>query len=202
MLSQLVRPMVQTQIRLLANSRATHSTLVSTVAQWLGFLGVKAQVTDLSTTSNQIHITLTVNQPEGCDDQDWQQIIQNLASPCLPLGHHLVTPDAFEADYQQRRVQRLLAYLIQVGNPGEPALWDKLYPQLAVMGFDEATLQGVRAALKVPQCLDDLLEGLEPDTAAIALPKAVSLAMMDRQVNPSEDQALTALLQAMKQREC
>lgn len=199
MLSQIVRPMVQTQVRLLANSRATRSTLIATISQWLGFLGVQAQVTDLQTETEQIHITLIVHKPEACDIHDWQQIIHNLSCPYAPLRRPSDSSDPIDATYQQRRVQRLLAYLIQVGNPGEAIQWDQLQPQLAAMGLDELTLQGVRAALKVPQCLEDLLDGLEPDTAAIALPKAVSLAMMDRQVNPSEDQALTALLQAMKQ---
>lgn len=199
MLSQLVRPMVQTQIRLLANSRATRPTLISTVAQWLGFLGVQAQVTALHAEAEQIHITLTVNKPEACESYDWQQIIHNLGSPQAPIAPYPESHAMIDVSYQERRVQRLLAYLIQVGNPGEPVHWESLQPQLSAMGFDESTLQGVRAALKVPQCLEDLLDGLEPDTAAIALPKAVSLAMMDRQVNPSEDQALTALLQAMKQ---
>jgi hypothetical protein len=59
-------------------------------------------------------------------------------------------------------------------------------------------LLGVRSALKVPQSLDQLMEGLDPDIAAIALPKAVSIALLDRRVNASEDRALTALLQLMK----
>jgi len=199
MLSQLVRPMVQTQIRLLANSRATRQTLISTIAQWLGFLGVKAQVTELRAETNQICISLIVNKPEACEDRDWQRIIDNLNSVNASVNYSSTVSEMANADYQQRRVQRLLAYLIQVGNPSESMLWENLHPQLTAMGFDDFTLQGVRAALKVPQCLDDLLDGLEPDTAAIALPKAVSLAMMDRQVNASEDQAITALLQAMKQ---
>jgi hypothetical protein len=99
---------------------------------------------------------------------------------------------------QQSKMQRLLAYLIQVGNPNEPIDWDILYPQLQTMGLSEMTLMGVKSALKVPQCLEDLVEGLDSDLAAIALPKAVSIAMMDRHVNPSEDQALMTLLQAMK----
>ena len=52
MLSQIVRPMVRTQIRLLANSQATHTTLVKTITQWLGFLGVQATVTQLTTTAS------------------------------------------------------------------------------------------------------------------------------------------------------
>jgi hypothetical protein len=78
MLSQIVRPMVQTQIRLLANSRATRPTMVSTVAHWLGFLGVKAQVTHLDAGAGKIHISLSVEKPEGCDAHDWQQILHNL----------------------------------------------------------------------------------------------------------------------------
>mgnify|MGYP002777100255 CR=1 FL=1 len=198
MLSQIVRPMVQTQIRLLANSRATHSTLVSTVAQWLGFLGVRAQVTHLKTDSGRIHISLTVDKPDACDTHDWQKIITNLDAtqathaPGEPADIAQFTPQ------QQSRMQRLLAYLLQVGNPAEPVNWEQLQPNLQAMGFDESTLLGIRAALKVPQCLDDLMADLEADVAAVALPKAVKIAMMDRQVNPSEDQALTALLQAMK----
>lgn len=195
MLSQIVRPMVQTQIRLLANSRATRSTLVTTVAQWLGFLGVHAQVTHLGAESGKIHISLTVDRPDACDSRDWQRIIDNLDAD--PGNGNRLSETQFTAQ-QQSRMQRLLAYLIQVANPDEPVDWDVLQPQLQMMGFDEMTLLGIRSALKVPQRLDDLLEGLEADVAAIALPKAVNLALMDRQVNSSEDQALTALLQAMK----
>jgi hypothetical protein len=39
---------------------------------------------------------------------------------------------------------------------------------------------------------------LDSDVAAVALPKAVSIAMLDREVNVSEDQALMSLLKAMK----
>jgi hypothetical protein len=196
MLAHIVRPMVQTQIRLLANSRATRPTLVSTVCQWLGFLGVQAQVTHLDAVSGKICISLTVDKPDACDAHDWQQIINNLKSASLQGKED--TGKARFTSHQQRRIQRLLAYLIQVGNPEHPLQWEQLQPELQAMGFDETTLAGIRAALKVPQALEDLVEGLEPDVAAIALPKAVNLAMMDRQVNPSEDQALIALLQAMK----
>jgi hypothetical protein len=59
-------------------------------------------------------------------------------------------------------------------------------------------LLGIKSALKVPQSLDRLVEGLEPDLVAIALPQAVSIALLDRQVNAGEDDALTALLKVMK----
>jgi hypothetical protein len=200
MLSQIVRPMVQTQVRLLAHSRSTRATLVSAISQWLGFIGVQAQVSHLYADSGQIHISLTVDRPDACDPVDWDRILGNLApcgSPdygtCAPANEHQFTP------HQQHKVQRLLAYLIQVGDPKETVNWDILAPQLQTMGFDQETLMGIRSALKVPQSLEDLVEGLDPDVAAIALPKAVSLAIMDRQVNHSEDQALMALLKAIKQ---
>ena len=47
MLTQIVRPMVRTQVRLLANCHSTRLTLIHTIAKWLGFLGVKAEVTEL-----------------------------------------------------------------------------------------------------------------------------------------------------------
>ncbi|NJL37186.1 MAG: hypothetical protein HC899_10740 [Leptolyngbyaceae cyanobacterium SM1_4_3] len=197
MLSQIVRPMVRTQIRLLANSQATRSTLVNTIAQWLGFLGVRAQVTQIDAVSNQISVSLTVGKPEACDTHDWQQILQNLnqsktAEEVVPSTQVQMTPQ------QQSKLQRLLAYVIQVGSSEQPT-WEKLYPQLQTLGFEESTLLGIRSALKVPQSLDQLMEGLDSDVAAIALPKAVSIALLDRQVNPSEDKALATLLEAMKQ---
>jgi hypothetical protein len=196
MLSQIVRPMVRTQIRLLANSQATRSTLVSTIAQWLGFLGVRAQVTQIDAVSNQISVSLTVGKPEACDTHDWQQILQNLnqsrTEEVVPAPQVQMTPQ------QQSKLQRLMAYLIQVGSVEQPD-WEKIYPQLQTLGFEESTLLGIRSALKVPQSLDHLMEGLDSDVAAIALPKAVSIALLDRQVNPSEDKALSTLLEAMKQ---
>jgi len=199
MLSQIVRPMVHTQIRLLANSQATRSTLVSTVAQWLGFLGVKAEVTHLDACDqHNIRISLTVGKPEACDSHDWHKIVSNLNktkkdTKLTQLVQPPMTPK------QQSKLQRLLAYLIQVGEPEVGVNWDTIYPQLQTLGLDEQMLLGIRCALKVPQSLENLLEGLEPDIAAIALPKAVSIAMFDRQVNPHEDQALMSLLQVMKQ---
>ncbi|WP_197985514.1 hypothetical protein [Leptolyngbya sp. Cla-17] len=187
--------MVQTQVRLLANSRATRSVLISTVAQWLSFLGVHAQVEQLKTANGKIHLCLTVDKPEACDSGDWQKIVGNLGSGTSEYSESIDT--AQFTTHQQITLQRLLAYLIQVGSPAQPTAWEKLQPQLEAIGFDESTLLGVRSALKVPQSLDDLMDGLDADVAAIALPKAVSLAMMDRQVNQSEDQALAALLKAM-----
>lgn len=199
MLSQIVRPMVRTQIRLLANSQATYSTLVTTIAQWLGFLGVQANVTQLNTESNRIQLSLTVGKPEACEDADWNKILRNLdrsnADSTAQASSTALNPQ------QERKLQRLLAYMIQVGNPNCPVEWEMLYPQLQTLGFDNVTLAGIRAALKVPQSLDQLTDGLDADVAAIALSKAVGIALLDRQVNSSEDKALAALLDVMKQRD-
>lgn len=195
MLSQIVRPMVRTQVRLLANTQATYSTLVTTIAQWLGFLGVQANVTQLNANSNRIQLSLIVGKPEACDDCDWEKILHN-------LEQSKSDPEATQATalnpQQERRLQRLLAYMIQVGHPDQTVEWEALMPQLQALGFQEDTLAGIRAALKVPQSLEQLMEGLDPDVAAIVLSKAVGIALLDRQVNSGEDQALSALLEAMK----
>ena len=47
MLSQIVRPLVQTQIKLLANSQGTQATLIETIVRWLSYLGIRAQVNTL-----------------------------------------------------------------------------------------------------------------------------------------------------------
>lgn len=194
MLTQLVRPMVRTQIRLLAGSQATRPVLVKTIAQWLGFLGVEAHVTQLNAQSNQIQLSLTVGKPEACDHHDWEKILTNLnaANDGVPA----VMP-AFN-EKQQKQIQRLLAYVIQVGNPSQLPDWETIEPHLETLGLAPGMVMGIRSALKVPQSLDLLLENLDNDVAAVALPRAVSLALADRQVNDSEDHALSALLKAMK----
>ncbi|MBF2079534.1 MAG: hypothetical protein IGR76_13715 [Synechococcales cyanobacterium T60_A2020_003] len=198
MLTQIVRPMVRTQIRLLANSQATRSTLVTTIAQWLGFLGVHAQVTQLDADSDRIHVSLTVGKPEGCDTHDWQQIVRNLKTTS---DLEMCAQSSYTAmnGQQQSKLQRLLAYVIQIGDEHQGYEWEQLQPQLIAFGFDEGLVAGIRSALKVPQSLELLMDGLDADVAAIALPKAVSIALLDRKVNSSEDKALSALLDAMKQ---
>ena len=197
MLSQIVRPMVHTQVRLLASCEATRSTLIKTVAQWLGFLGVHAQVTHLEAGADKrIRISLTVGQPEACDDNDWQQIISKLNKNASDTNVSKITPPI--TPKQESKLQRLLAYVIQVGCPDEPVNWEAIAPQLQALGINESMLLGIRSALKVPQSLEQLMEGLEPDLAAIALPQVVSIALLDRQVNAGEDDALAALLKLMK----
>jgi hypothetical protein len=197
MLSQIVRPMVRTQIRLLANSQATYSTLVTTISQWLGFLGVQADVTQLHTEANRIQLSLTVGKPESCDDCDWEKILRNLDR------NGVNTPAQAQAtalnSAQERKLQRLLAYVIQAGHPDSVVEWEVLYPQLQSLGFEDDMLAGIKAALKIPHSLEQLTEELDADVAAIALSKAVGIALLDRQINSSEDKALTALLDAIKQ---
>lgn len=198
MLSKIVRPMVRTQIQLLANSQATYSTLVTTISQWLGFLGVQASVTQLQAQANRIQLSITVGKPESCDQSDWEKILLNLnRSGSVPANgiNTALSPQ------QERKLQRLLAYMIQVGQPQQRVDWETLQPQLQSLGFDELMLAGIRAAVKVPQDLDQLTDGLDADVAAIALSKAVGIALLDRQVNPGEDQALSVLLEAIKLKE-
>ncbi|MGB3492884.1 MAG: hypothetical protein WBA57_09160 [Elainellaceae cyanobacterium] len=190
--------MVRTQIRLLANSQATRSTLVTTIAQWLGFLGVQAKVNHLDTVSNQIQLSLIVGKPEACDDHDWKQILKNL-NMGQSDDHPPLADPAQMTPQQQSKFYRLLAYVLQVGYPDNVPTWEELKPQIQTLGFNEETLAGIRSALKVPQSIEALMENLDPDVAAIALSKAVNLALLDRQVNPSEDKALSLLLDAMKQ---
>lgn len=197
MLSKIVRPMVRTQIRLLANCQAARPTLIDTISQWLSFLGVRAQVNQLDAHAEKIQVSLTVDKPEACDPRDWQQIIHNLnqgsnTPSSLKQAQVQLTP------HQQHKLERLLAHLIQVGSPDSSVDWNTLYPQLQALGFDELTLQGIRAALKVPQSLDLLARDLDSDLAAVVLPKAVSIALLDRQVNPTEDQALSALFRVVE----
>lgn len=186
--------MVRTQIRMLASSQATRDTLIGTVAQWLGFLGVKSQVTHLEgDPDDKIRICLTVDKPEGCDNQDWQQILHNINKTQNRSATSQLTPQ------QQSKLQRLFAYLIQVAEPELRVSWDVRYGQLKALGLDEQMLLGIKSALKIPQSLQQLMQGLDAELAAIALPKAVSIVWLDGQVNPDEDDALTALLQVMKQ---
>lgn len=198
MLSQIVRPMVRTQIQLLANSQATRSTLITTIAQWLSFIGVNARVNYLDTVSDQIQVSITVGKPDACDDNDWEQILENLRASEANRESMYSNPACMNQQ-QRNKLFRLLAYVIQVGHPQQTPNWDELKPQMEDLGFDVETISGIRSALKVPQSLDHLTSNIDPDVAAIALSRAVSLALLDRQVNASEDQALSRLLDAMRQ---
>lgn len=192
MLTQIVRPLVQTQVRLLANSQATQTTLVDTISRWLGYLGVDAKVTKLAPDSERIHVSITVGKPDSCETKDWQKILDNLRSSsdkdncCEQMSGS-----------QQLQLARLLAYLIQSGNPSNNINWNEVENQLQSLQLDHSILSGIQSALKVPQS-QDLLDKLDPDVAASAFPVAVKIAWFDQQINPQENHALSALLCAMK----
>lgn len=193
MLSQIVRPMVSTQIRLLAKSKATKTTLIKTIAKWLGFLGVEAQVTQLDTVNNKIQVSISVGQPENSDDADWQKIIHNLSSdaPDIAEEHTFIPAD------QETKYQRILAYAIQMSNSDRNFEWSDVLPQLQKLGLDEPTILGVKSALKVPQSIDRLVLELDADVAAIALSQTASIALLDRKINSKEYQTLQTLLDAI-----
>ncbi|HAC62542.1 MAG TPA: hypothetical protein DCF68_03155 [Cyanothece sp. UBA12306] len=196
MLTQIVRPLVQTQVRLLANSQATQTTLIDTIARWLGYLGVQARVTKLMPDCEKIHVSLTVAKPDSCDHQDWQQILDNLRSPSAidSSSDHDYTQ---MSDTQQSQLARLLAYLIQVGSPEHNISWNEVETQLMPLNLNQSILMSVQSALKVPQSTD-LLQKLDPDVAASAFPIAVRIAWLDQEINDHENHALSALLSAMK----
>lgn len=196
MLSPIGSPMVNTQIRLLAKSTATRSTLVNIIAKWLGFLGVKAKVTHLDIVEEKIQVSLTVSQPEASADEDWQSIVQNLKSSKSTTEE--LEPEGSKIPPQQlRKYQRILAYAIQMSNQDSSVDWENVYPKLQLLGLEESMLMGIKSALKVPQNIDRLVKDLDADVAAIALSQTASIALFDRQVNPEEYRVLQTLIEVM-----
>ncbi len=190
MLSQIVRPLVDTQIRLLANSQATKKTLAQTISSWLGYLGVRTEVTQLIPNSDRISVSLTVGKPESCAQKDWQKILDNLTKSSSDL-----TKSQSDEMEMAKLVQlsKLLAYIIQIGLPESEMNWTILENQLSPLNLDSTTLGAVRSALKVPQSLS-AIDKLDPDLAARAFPLAVKIAWMDNQITAAESEALKALL--------
>ena len=190
MLSQIVRPLVDTQIRLLANSQATKKTLAQTISSWLGYLGVRTEVTQLIPNSDRISVSLTVGKPESCAQKDWQKILDNLTRSSSDL------PNAQSEEIEMAKLvqlSKLLAYIIQIGLPETEGNWTILENQLSPLNLDSTTLGAVRSALKVPQSLS-AIDKLDPDLAARAFPLAVKIAWMDNQITAAESEALKALL--------
>ena len=190
MLSQIVRPLVDTQIRLLANSQATKKTLAQTISSWLGYLGVRTEVTQLIPNSDRISVSLTVGKPESCAQKDWQKILDNLTQSSSDLTK-TQSDDMEMAKLVQ--LSKLLAYIIQIGLPETEMNWTILENQLSPLNLDSTTLGAVRSALKVPQSLS-AIDKLDPDLAARAFPLAVKIAWMDNQITAAESEALKALL--------
>jgi hypothetical protein len=190
MLSKIVRPLVETQIRLLANSKTTQSTLAQTVISWLGYLGVRTEVNQLIPNSDRISISLTVGKPDACNQSDWQKILENLTKS----HNNLSSVQSEEVEMAQLiQLSRLLAYVIQVGSPNTEVDPDLIEKQLAPLNLDSVTLRGIRSALKVPQSIS-AIDKIDPDLAARAFPLAVKIAWMDNQLTDAESEALKALL--------
>jgi hypothetical protein len=190
MLTQIVRPLVDTQIRLLANSQATKKTLAQTISSWLGDLGVRTEVTQLIPNSDRISVSLTVGKPESCAQKDWQKILDNLTRSSSDL------PNVQSEEIEMAKLvqlSKLLAYIIQIGLPDTEMNWTVLENQLSPLNLDSTTLGAVRSALKVPQSLS-AIDKLDPDLAARAFPLAVKIAWMDNQITAAESEALKALL--------
>ena len=196
MLSSIVRPMVNTQIRLLAKSQATRSTLVKIIAKWLGFLGVEATVTYLDIAEEKIQVSLTVSQPDASVDEDWQTILQKLKSSKIPQEE--LEPELVKISPEQKsKYQRILAYAIQISHQDSSVDWESMYPKLQLMGLEESMLMGIKSALKVPQNIDRLVKDLDADLAAIALSQTATIALFDRLVNPEEYRVLQTLIEVM-----
>ena len=196
MLSQIVRPLVNPQVRLLAKSKSTRSTLVQTISKWLGFLGVEAKVTKLGTVGDKIQVSITVGKPDTANDEDWQKITQSIGNTTLETEKS--TDDSVSIPpEQQTKYQRVLAYAIQMSYLDNSPDWEQIQPQLQGLGLEESMLLGIKSALKVPQSIDRLVKDLDADVAAVALSQTASIALRDRQINPREYQALHTLLEAM-----
>ncbi|WP_035986340.1 hypothetical protein [Leptolyngbya sp. KIOST-1] len=197
MLVQLVRPLVRTQVQMLTQAQSASGKLVGMVSQWLGYLGIHAEVTQLHTAGDRIQVSLCVGKPEQCTQSEWQQILNNLNQD---------TSTAVEADTliyttmspaQQSKVQRLLATILHASGQDPLADWNSLRPRLTAMGMEEAMVVGIHSALKAPMPMEFLVEQLEPEVAAFVLSRAIHIALLDQQISQAEDTALKALLNAV-----
>ena len=196
MLSQIVRPLVNPQVRLLAKSKATRSTLIKIISKWLGFLGIEAKVTQLDSVGDKIQVSITVGKPDTANNEDWQKITQSIGKNTLET-EELADDSVSIPPEQQTKYQRVLAYAIQMSYPDSSPDWSQIQPQLQELGLEESMLLGIKSALKVPQSIDRLVKDLDADVAAVALFQTASIALRDREINPKEYQALHTLLEAM-----
>lgn len=198
MLVQLVRPLVRSQIQMLARTPSASSRLTGMVAQWLGYLGVHAEVTQLKTEGELIQVSLKVARPEQCTQTEWQQILSNLTRPHeSSTGEARLTYQAMTTS-QQSKVIRLLACVLHASNENLVEEWDPIQPQLSFMGLTDDMLQALRSAIRAPTPMELLVKDLEPEVASFALAKAISIALMDQQINRAEDDALKILLEALQ----
>jgi hypothetical protein len=197
MLVQLVRPLVRSQVQILANNPAAESQLVNMVAQWLGYLGVQAEVTQIGAEGDLIQMALRVGKPEQCTTAEWERILQNLMTARAEVETGTELTYATMTPTQQGKVHRLLACILRAGYDDQVGDWDTIQPKLQALGLEPALLEQVRSALRVPTPVQLLVEDLEPEVAAFALSKAIHIALIDRQISAAEDDALKTLLQAL-----
>ncbi|MEO0394703.1 MAG: hypothetical protein AAF243_01800 [Cyanobacteria bacterium P01_A01_bin.137] len=198
MLDRLVRPLVRTQIQLLAQTQSANTRLMGMVSQWLGYLGVNADVTHLKTEQGRIQISLAVGKPEQCTENEWSKILTNIEQNSDESDAETELTYVEMTQGQKSKVHRLLASVIQAGNKNAVQSWDSLYPQLATMGMNKSMLENIRSAMKVPTMLDTLLEDLEPEVAAYVLSKAITIALIDREINQDEDTVLKSIYGALE----
>lgn len=197
MLAQLVRPLVRTQVQMLSQAQSTNRKLVGMVSQWLGYLGIHAEVTQLHTTGDRIQVSLCVGKPEQCTEAEWQQILTNLNQDRDTSGEADALTYTAMPPAQQSKVQRLLASILHASGQDPLAAWPTLRPRLVAMGMEESMLLGIHSALKAPMPMELLVEQLEPEVAAFVLSKAIHIALLDQQISQAEDAALKALLNAV-----
>ena len=195
---KVLRPLVNTKIRLLGQTRSIQSALRSMVKEWMwNYVGIPAQVTRIEAEADQIHICLTVGKPAYTDSGEWRQVIDNLhqsedKTQSKPPTYRDITPD------QQQQVHQILAHLIRSGSPDQDVLWETVYPHLRVIDPDESMLNGVKSALENPQIIDPCTDELDPDVAEIALSQATKIALLHQHINVDVNSSLTVLLNAMR----
>ncbi|MEO1183049.1 MAG: hypothetical protein AAFX51_19960 [Cyanobacteria bacterium J06636_28] len=141
MLDRLVRPLVRTQIQLLAQTQSANARLMGMVSQWLGYLGVNADVTHLKTEQGRIQISLAVGKPEQCTENEWSKILTNIEQNSDESDAETELTYVEMTQGQKSKVHRLLASVIQAGNKNAVQSWDSLYPQLATMGMNKSCLR-------------------------------------------------------------
>jgi hypothetical protein len=197
MLVQLVRPLVRTQVQMLTQAQSASGKLVGMVSQWLGYLGIHAEVTQLQTAGDRIQVSLCVGKPEQCTEAEWQKILDNLNQDQNPSIEADVLTYLTMPPGQQSKVQRLLASILQASGQDPLTEWATLRPRLSAMGMSESMLVGIHSALKVAMPMELLVEHLEPEVAAFVLSKAIHIALLDQQISSAEDTALKALLSAV-----
>ncbi|MEO0984813.1 MAG: hypothetical protein AAFY20_04605 [Cyanobacteria bacterium J06639_14] len=198
MLHQLVRPLVRSQVQMLAQTPSANVKLVGMVSQWLAYLGVHAEVTQLKTEGDRIQVSLRVGKPEQCTEPEWRQILMNLNQNENSHGVGATLTYQAMTAAQKSKVHRLLACVLQASNENLVAEWDGLRSQLVDMGLEESMLLAIQSAMRVSMPMELLVTNLEPEVAAFALSKAISIALMDQQINEAEDTALKALLNVLQ----